>query len=281
LVFLKGRLPVNVLIVEDDSALGHFLQQGLKLDGHDVAVVTDGEAALESVAKLRPELMILDLGLPRMDGIEVLAEMQEHFRSTSVLVLTGRAEMEERVKCLQLGADDVVLKPFSFHELRARLQALSRRRSQFEDPVLRFGDLEMDRTRRRVTQAGHEVDLTANEFSLLESLMRRRGERVCSRSELLREVWRMPFGAGSNAARTSRMDTNIVEVYINYLRKKLGRNPGATRTASGGRSSVIQTVRGEGYLLNAPEDCDVNAGADNSPPELTAVFAMGGVAADA
>ena len=135
---------MNVLIVEDDAALGHFLEQGLKLDGHDVSLVTDGEAALESVAKLRPELMILDLGLPRMDGIEVLAEMQEHYRSTSVLVLTGRAEMEERVKCLRLGADDVVMKPFSFHELRARLQALSRRRSQFEDPVLRFGDLEMD-----------------------------------------------------------------------------------------------------------------------------------------
>ncbi len=216
---------MNVLIVEDDAALGHFLDQGLKLDGHDVSVVTDGEAALESAAKLRPELMILDLGLPRMDGIEVLAEMQEHYRSTSVLVLTGRAEMEERVKCLRLGADDVVMKPFSFHELRARLQALSRRRSQFEDPVLRFGDLEMDRAQRRVTQAGREVELTATEFSLLESLMRRRGERVCSRAELLREVWRMPLGAGATAARTSRMDTNIVEVYINYLRKKLGRNP--------------------------------------------------------
>jgi len=272
---------MNVLIVEDDAALGHFLDQGLRLDGHDVSLVSDGEAALESVAKLRPELMVLDLGLPRMDGIEVLAEMQEHYRSTSVLVLTGRAEMEERVKCLRLGADDVVMKPFSFHELRARLQALSRRRSQFEDPVLRFGDLEMDRARRRVTQAGREVELTATEFSLLESLMRRRGERVCSRAELLREVWRMPLGAGATAARTSRMDTNIVEVYINYLRKKLGRNPGALRGASGGRHSLIRTVRGEGYLLDAPEDHDVNAGAGNPPPELTAIFALGGCAADA
>ena len=138
-------------------------------------MVTDGEAALELAAKLRPELMILDLGLPRMDGVEVLAEMQEHFRSTSVLVLTGRAEMEERVKCLRLGADDVVMKPFSFHELRARLQALSRRRSQFEDTVLQFGDLAMDRAERRVTQAGRNIELTATEFSLLESLMRRRG----------------------------------------------------------------------------------------------------------
>lgn len=272
---------MNVLIVEDDPALGHFLDQGLKLDGHDVSVVTNGEAALESAAKLRPELMILDLGLPRMDGIEVLAEMQQHFRSTSVLVLTGRAEMEERVKCLRLGADDVVMKPFSFHELRARLQALSRRRGQFEDPVLRYGDLEMDRPQRRVTQGGCEVELTATEFTLLESLMRRRGERVCSRAELLREVWRMPLGAGEAAARTSRMDTNIVEVYINYLRKKLGRNSSAPQGASGVRHAVIRTVRGEGYLLDAVEECGLKAGTGNSPQDMTAIFALRGCVADA
>jgi DNA-binding response OmpR family regulator len=230
---------MHVLIVEDDVALGHFLGQGLKLDGHDVALVSDGEAALESAARLRPELMVLDLGLPRKDGLEVLAEMGERFRSTSVLVLTGRAEMEERVRCLELGADDVVLKPFSLHELRARLKAMCRRRSRFEDTVLRFGDLEMDRAERRVMQAGREVELTATEFSLLESLLRRRGERVCSRAELLREVWQMmPAGAG----------TNIVEVYINYLRKKLGRGLGSMRAR--GRA-VIRTVRGEGYVLDA------------------------------
>jgi DNA-binding response OmpR family regulator len=167
--------------------------------------------------------------------MEVLAEMSERFRTTSVLVLTGRAEMEERVRCLELGADDVVLKPFSFHELRARLKALCRRRSRFEDSVLRFADLEMDRAERRVTQAGRVVELTATEFSLLESLLRRRGERVCSRGELLQEVWRtMPGGAG----------TNIVEVYINYLRKKLGRGSMRER----GRA-VVRTVRGEGYVL--------------------------------
>jgi DNA-binding response OmpR family regulator len=269
---------VHVLIVEDDSALGHFLEQGLKLDGHDVTVAADGEAALVSVAKLRPELMILDLGLPRMDGIDVLTEMQEHFRSTSVLVLTGRAGMEERVKCLQLGADDVVLKPFSFHELRARLNALSRRRSQFEDPVLRFGDLEMDRTEHRVTQAGREVGLTATEFSLLESLLRRRGERVCSRDELLREVWRMPGGTGKGG-----MGTNIVEVYINYLRKKLG-------PARAGRQSVIRTVRGEGYLLGASvgparragEPEESNAGESQERGGMVgAGFALGGCVADA
>jgi DNA-binding response OmpR family regulator len=276
---VEGRLPVHVLIVEDDSALRHFLEQGLKLDGHDVAVAADGVAALASAAKLRPEMMILDLGLPRMDGIEVLAKMQQHFRATSVLVLTGRAGMEERVRCLELGADDVVLKPFSFQELRARLQALSRRRSQFEDPVLRFGNLEMDRAQRRVTQAGHEVELTATEFSLLEALMRRRGERVCSRVELLHEVWRVPAGAGTTAAKAGRMDTNIVEVYINYLRKKLGGDAGGVR--GGGRRSVIRTVRGEGYLLEPPDGSDIKADAGNSPADLTAIYDMGRYAADA
>lgn len=231
---------MHVLIVEDDSALGHFLGQGLTLDGHAVEWVADGEDALRSAANVRPEVMILDLGLPRKDGMEVLTEMGERYRSTSVLVLTGRAGMEERVKCLELGADDVMLKPFSFHELRARLKAMGRRRSQFEDTVLRFGDLEMDRVAHRVTQAGRALELTATEFSLLESLLRRRGERVVSRAELLHEVWRAPAGMG----------TNIVEVYINYLRKKLGKTLDRRFGAMcAGGSCAIRTVRGEGYVL--------------------------------
>jgi DNA-binding response OmpR family regulator len=253
---------MHVLIVEDDVALGHFLGQGLRLDGHEVAIVEDGESALEYAARRRPELMLLDLGLPRKDGMEVLAEMSERFASTSVLVLTGRSEMEERVKCLELGADDIMLKPFSFHELRARCKALWRRRRQFEDAVLRFGDLEMDRTERRVTQAGREVELTATEFSLLESLLRRRGERVCSRAELMHEVWQTP------AAETRGAATNIVEVYINYLRKKLGRMGVAER----GASSVIRTVRGEGYVLMA---------ANQPAPEPGGIFGLTRCAIDA
>jgi DNA-binding response OmpR family regulator len=227
---------MHVLIVEDHFALGRYLARELELDGHEVALVGDGEAALAFAEKLRPELMILDLDLPGKDGMEVLAEMGERFRSTSVLVLTGRSEMEERVRCLDLGADDVVLKPFSFHELRARLNALGRRRSRFEETMLRFGDLEMDRVARRVTHDGREVDLTVTEFSLLESLLRRRGERVCSRIQLLREVWHTP----------AAIATNIVEVYINYLRKKLDRSAGPRST----HESMIRTVRGEGYVLH-------------------------------
>jgi DNA-binding response OmpR family regulator len=237
---------MHVLIVEDDMALGHFLGHGLKLDGHEVSVVGDGESALAFAARLRPEIMILDLGLPQKDGMEVLAEVGERFKSTSVLVLTGRAEMEDRVQCLELGADDVVQKPFSFHELRARLKAMCRRRSRFEETVLHFGDLEMDRVERTMTQSGREVELTATEFSLMESLLRRRGERVCSREDLLREVWHEPRGMG----------TNIVEVYINYLRKKLGHGAGRAP----GFGTVIRTVRGEGYVLHARSDFDRSAG---------------------
>jgi two-component system OmpR family response regulator len=176
-----------------------------------------------------------------------------------------------------------VLKPFSFHELRARLQTLCRRRSHFEDPVLRFGDLELDRTQRRVTQGGYEVELTATEFCLLESLMRRRGERICSCGELLREVWRMPLAGGTNQAGTSRTDSNIVEVYINYLRKKLRRHRGASQGSCCSHPSVIRTVRGAGYLLDSPHDGDGGAGTDAgaSPPDRKAIFALEGCAADA
>ncbi len=270
---------MHVLIVEDDAALRHFLDEALKLDGHDVMVAGDGESALKSAEKVHPELMILDLGLPRMDGMEVLAAMQQQFSSTSVLVLTGRAEKEERVRCLELGADDVVLKPFSFHELRARLQALRRRRSQFEDPVLHFGDLEMDRVQRRVTQAGREVELTATEFCLLESLMRRRGKRVCSRGELLREVWKVPLAGGTISTETSRTESNIVEVYINYLRKKLGSCHGTPQGPGYGPPSVIRTVRGEGYLLDGPCDDDGDD-ADNSSAELMEMLSPERCAAD-
>src|SRR5216684_3076662 len=179
---------MRVLIVEDDAALGLFLQKGLKLEGHDVSWVGDGEAALVHAAEHRPDLIVLDLSLPRKDGTEVLEEMRGRFDDTAVLVLTGRSHVDERVKCLNLGADDCLLKPFSFHELTARCRALLRRRGQ-----------------------------------------------CCSRSELLREVWQMSPDAG----------TNVVDVYVNYLRRKLG-----AATVDGDEGCpVIETVRGEGYRM--------------------------------
>ena len=224
---------MNVLIVEDDLSLGAFLQKGLSIEGHQVALVGDGEAALEHAAAERPDLMVLDLGLPKRDGVEVLSAMQGLYSGMGVIVLTGRAQVQERIKCLNLGADDILLKPFSLHELAARCRALLRRREQFADPSLRSGDVALNRMDRKVTRAGRPVDLTVKEFSLLEYLLQARG-RCCSRSELLSEVWQMSPDAG----------TNVVDVYVNYLRKKL-----ASAHPDGLADDVIETVRGQGYQI--------------------------------
>ncbi len=217
---------MRVLIVEDDAALGTYLERGLRFEGHEVTLVADGQSGLEHALEHEPDLMVLDLGLPRKDGMQVLEEMHGRFAGTSVLVLTGRSGLADRVKCLNLGADDCLLKPFSLSELMARCRALLRRRGQFADPMLKLGDVELNRMERRVTRAGVAVELTTKEFALLEYLMQARG-RTCSRTELLREVWQMSPDAG----------TNVVDVYVNYLRKKLG------------GSEAVATVRGEGYAM--------------------------------
>jgi DNA-binding response OmpR family regulator len=212
-----------------------FLQKGLKLEGHEVEWVGDGETGLQHAKEHRPDLIVLDLSLPRKDGTEVLAEMRGRFDETAVLVLTGRSQVEERVKCLNLGADDCLLKPFSFYELTARCRALLRRREQFADPVLRHGDVELNRMERKVMRNGRLIELTVKEFSLLEFLLMRRGQ-CCTRSELLRDVWQMSPDAG----------TNVVDVYVNYLRRKLA----VADTEDDLGASLIETVRGEGYRIS-------------------------------
>jgi DNA-binding response OmpR family regulator len=229
---LEERL-MQVLIVEDDQALGAFLKKGLAMEGHRAEWVQDGEAALAYVAEDRPDLMVLDLGLPKRDGLEVLAEMQAQHKDTAVLVLTGRNDVHARVQCLDMGADDCLLKPFSFLELTARCRALLRRRQQFADPVLRHEDLELHRIDHKVMRAGRPIELTAKEFALLECLLLHRGECV-SRSQLLAEVWKSPADTG----------TNIVDVYVNYLRRKV--DAGAAHNAHCG---LIETVRGMGYRV--------------------------------
>lgn len=245
---------MRVLIIEDDAALGLFLQKGLKLEGHDVTWVGDGETGLSHAEIYRPDLIVLDLSLPRKDGTEVLEDMRGRFDSTAVLVLTGRSQVEDRIKCLNLGADDCLLKPFSFHELTARCRALLRRREQFADPILRHGDVELNRMERTVKRNGRAVDLTVKEFSLLEFLIARRGE--CStRSELLQSVWQMSPDAG----------TNVVDVYVNYLRKKLG------AVANAGEA-VIETVRGEGYRMATS---GINRNVTTARPLLKAAASVG------
>lgn len=244
---------MQVLIVEDDAALGLFLQKGLKLEGHQVEWVGDGETALERMRERRPDLVVLDLSLPNRDGLEVLQEMQGHFDDTAILVLTGRSMLEDRVKCLNLGADDCMLKPFSFHELTARCRALLRRRERFADPVLRHGDVELNRMERRVTRNGVAVELTGKEFSLLEYLIQRK-ERCCTRAELLQAVWQMPADAS----------TNVVDVYVNYVRKKLG----AASLNDDAGHAVVETVRGAGYRMG-------NSGSEKKQPGRAQVYSVG------
>ncbi len=245
---------MRVLVVEDDCALGGFLLKGLKLDGHEVEWVEDGQSALDRMADRRPALLILDLSLPKKDGTEVLEELLGRFDGMAVLVLTGRCDLEVRIRCLNLGADDCMLKPFNLSELRARCRALLRRREQYADPVLRVGGLELNRMERKVTRDGQIVDLTTKEFALLEFLLQHRG-LCCSRSELLREVWQMKADTG----------TNVVDVYINYLRRKLatayamahGQISESGESAAGSAvgelgPELIETVRGEGYRLAEP-----------------------------
>jgi DNA-binding response OmpR family regulator len=240
---------MRVLIVEDDHSLGAFLQRGMELEGHRVDWVSDGDAALEHVARDQTDLILLDLSLPKRDGMEVLAAMRARRDDAAVLVLSGRSDLNARVECLDMGADDYLLKPFSFAELTARCRALLRRRQQFADPVLRCGDLELHRIEHKVMRGGREIGLTAKEFSLLEYLMLHEGECV-SRSQLLTDVWQMPEQTG----------TNIVDVYVNYLRRKVDTE-----------GELIQTMRGSGYRLG---------GAGRKPParESVRVNAISGVA---
>ncbi len=219
---------MRFLVAEDDRALGLFLRRGLEMDGHEIRLASDGQAAIDSFIDEMPDLTILDLNLPRIDGTEVLRCLRSITQDVPVLILTARNEVETRVKCLDMGADDCMLKPFSLTELRARCRALLRRRRD-TSLLLRQGDLEVNRVERSVTRDGHAIVLTNTEFGLLEYLLLNRG-RAVSRTTLLERVWNMQSAAS----------TNVVDVYVNYLRRKLNEHGGAC---------LIQTVRGEGYAI--------------------------------
>jgi len=227
---------MRVLVVEDDRALGMFLQKGLTFEGHETEWVGDGESAIERARSWAPDLVLLDLGLPQRDGREVLEALSRESEHSSVLVLTGRGEVEERVRCLNLGADDFLPKPFSFQELTARCRAILRRRGRSADAVLRWEDIALDRLRRTVERAGVPIELTGKEFALLESLMLRRGQ-TCTRAELLEQVWQL----------APDTPTNVLDVYVNYLRRKL-----TTSTDAQQGSALVETVRGIGYRMGRP-----------------------------
>ncbi len=222
---------MRMLIAEDDRALGRLLVRTFTDAGHTVAWAQDGEAALTEWHRTQYGLLILDLNLPRLDGTEVLRAVRAQSEA-AVLVLTARNTLEERLRCLELGADDFLAKPFALRELEMRCRGLMRRFRAGNGNILRCGDLLLDRMRRVVERKGHRVDLTAKEFALLEYLLEHRGECV-SRADLLRHVWAMHPDA----------NTNIVDVYINYLRSKMDRSA---------ESKLIHTIRGNGYALREP-----------------------------
>jgi DNA-binding response OmpR family regulator len=263
----RGVKTLRILIMEDDAALGTFLSRGLALDKHRVEVAADGCLGLRMALDNAFDLIVLDLSLPQMDGMEVLRELRDRCVDVSILVLTGRSTVSDRVDCLDLGADDFLPKPFSVSELTARCRALLRRRERFADPMLRQGDLELHRMERRVLRGGRTVELTVKEFALLEYLMLARG-RTCSRGELLKEVWQMSPDAG----------TNVVDVYVNYLRKKLSAQQPAGLSGPGmevAPDRIIDTVRGEGYSLSSAPVALAEFGARRPVRGVTPATAQG------
>ena len=220
---------MRLLIAEDDRALAMFLTRGMEAEGHRVRCAVDGAQAVAAFREDLPDLTILDLNLPVMDGEQALREMRAADPELPVLVLTARQELDTRVRCLDRGADDMMIKPFSLHELRARCRALLRRKRETR-LQLRAGDLELDRLDHTARRGIRPIALTNKEFALLEHLMLNRGHCV-SRVQLLDTVWNL------EPAQT----TNIVDVYIRQLRSKIDEPH---------KEKLIHTVRSAGYSLS-------------------------------
>jgi DNA-binding response OmpR family regulator len=222
---------MRILVVEDDAPLASFVQKGLEAEHYAVDVASDGEVARVMAIDCPYDLLVLDLNLPKLDGLSVLHDVRPKKPSLPVLVLTARNRVEDRVQALDGGADDCLIKPFSFSELSARVRALLRRGPRTVVTSLRVADLELDRVERKVARAGKPIELTSKEFALLEYLMRNAGRRI-TRNMIVEHVWNLSFDT----------TTNIVDVYINYLRKKVDGEY---------TPHLIHTVRGVGYELSA------------------------------
>ncbi|WP_374262710.1 heavy metal response regulator transcription factor [Zoogloea sp.] len=224
---------MKILIVEDEPKTGDYLRQGLAEAGFTVDLARDGLDGLHLASTEDYDLVVLDVMLPGLDGWRVLQALRQAEREVPVLFLTARDSVDDRVKGLELGADDYLVKPFAFAELLARVRTLLRRGTKTKEAdTLRVADLELDLPRRRVSRGGRRIDLTAKEFALLELLLRRHGE-VLPRSLIASQVWDMNFDS----------DTNVIEVAVRRLRAKID---------DGFEPKLIRTVRGMGYVLEAP-----------------------------
>jgi two-component system, OmpR family, copper resistance phosphate regulon response regulator CusR len=222
---------MRLLVAENDPALGTFLQRGFDAEHYAVDLTHDGEQAKSMAQQHDYDLAILDLNLPGPNGLEVLQQVRAKRQLLPILILASRNQPQERAHVLDLGADDLVLKPFAFSELSARVRALLRRGGRSPESVLRVEDLELNRVERTVKRAGRAIELTPKEFSLLEYLLRNAGQRV-TRAQIIEHVWNLSYDTM----------TNVVDVYINYLRKKID---------ASSELKLIHTIRGVGYQLNA------------------------------
>ena len=221
---------MRVLIAEDDPAIASFIKKGLTAEHYSVDISSDGEQARAMASEFDYDLLLLDLTLPHIDGVAILRHLRVCKPSMPIMVLTGRSQVEDRVQCLDLGADDYMGKPFSFSELSARIRALLRRSHLPAESTLRVENLKLDRVERRVERAGKRIDLKSKEFALLEYFMRNAGRRV-TRAMIIEHVWNLSFDSS----------TNVVDVYVNYLRRKVDDGHG---------NRLIHTVRGVGYELS-------------------------------
>jgi DNA-binding response OmpR family regulator len=218
-----------VLLVDDDPAIRRAVGAGLELEGFSVVAASGGRAALEAVARISPAVVLLDLSMPDLDGLEVLARLRAGGDQVPVCVLSARDEIDDRVRGLQAGADDYVVKPFALEEVVARLHALLRRRPAGEDDALAVGDLRLDPRTRSARRGERDLELTRREFELLQLFLRHPGE-VLDRRRLHEEVWGYTFDPG----------TNVADVFVGYVRRKL---------ETGGEPRVLHTVRGVGFVL--------------------------------
>jgi len=234
--------PARILIVDDEPAVREALHRSLAFEGYDTALAADGIAALEQAETYRPDVIMLDVLMPRMDGLTTARRLRATGVTTPILMLTARDTVGDRVTGLDAGADDYLVKPFELDELLARLRALLRRSSYAasaghsggpEQHALTFADLRMDTATREVTRAGNPVELTRTEYTLLE-LFLTHPRQVLTREQILKSVWGFDFEPSSNS----------LDVYVMYLRRK---------TEAGGMPRVVHTVRGVGYVLRAPD----------------------------
>jgi two-component system, OmpR family, response regulator len=223
--------PINVLVVDDEAVLAEMVSMALRYEGWNIATASDGSAAIAAARAQRPDVVVLDVMLPDMSGLDVLHKLREEHPQLPVLLLTAKDAVEDRIAGLTAGGDDYVTKPFSIEEVVLRLRALLRRTGVTtvdSGAQLVVGDLVLDEDSHEVTRAGEPISLTSTEFELLRFMMRN-SKRVLSKAQILDRVWSYDFGGRSN----------IVELYISYLRKKI----------DSGREPMIHTLRGAGYVL--------------------------------